>query len=108
MAKESYIRGLTPIFETTQQTAGTMANLFVFDLPLTYYAELPKMIETVDAAKVQQVAEKYLAPDKMVIVVAGDRLKIENELKTLNIGPTQSQDAEGKPMLGKPAGPENK
>jgi len=108
MAKESYIRGLTTIFETTQQTAGTMASLFVYDLPLTYYAKLPKTIETVDAAKVQQVAEKYLAPDKMVIVVAGDRSKIENELKTLNIGPTQSQDAEGKPMLGKPAGPGNK
>ena len=106
-AKESFIRSLTGIFETTQQTAGTMANLFVYDLPLTYYADLPKQIEAVDAAKVQQMAEKYLAPDKMVIVVAGDKSKIEDGLKQLNM-PTEAQDAEGKPMAEKPAGPGNK
>jgi len=97
MAKESFIRGLTAIFETTQQTAGTMALLYVYDLPLTYYADLPKMIEAVDAAKVQQMAEKHLTPDKMVVVIAGDKAKIEGEVKALNM-PTTVQDAEGKPM----------
>ena len=104
MAKESYIRGLTAIFETTQQTAGTMSNLFVYDLPLDYYANLPKQIEAVDAAKVQQMAQKYVSPDKMVIVVAGDRAKIESDLKALNFGPTEVQDAEGKPVAAAPAG----
>ena len=106
MAKESFIRGLTAIFETTQQTAGTMANLFVYELPLTYYADLPKKIEAVNAAQVQQVAEKYLTPDKMVIVVAGDKSKIESDVKALNM-PTVTQDAEGKTMGEKPAGPGN-
>jgi zinc protease len=107
MAKENYIRGLTSIFETTQQTAGTMGNLFIYDLPLNYYAELPKKIEAVNAAQVQQVAEKYLDPDKMVVVIAGDKSKIEADVKGLNM-PTQAQDAEGKPMMDKPAGPGNK
>jgi zinc protease len=105
MARESLVRGLTAIFETTQQAAGTMALLYIYDLAPTYYTELPKMIEEVSAARIQQVAEKYLAPDTMVIVVAGDRSKIEGSLKTLKIGPTEAQDAEGKPMGEKPAGP---
>lgn len=98
MAKESYLRSLTATFETTQQTAGTMAELFVYDLPLTYYSDLPKKIEAVDAGMVQQMAEKYLAPDNMVIVVVGDRQKIEEDVRKLNIGPVQTQDADGKPL----------
>ncbi len=107
MAKESYTRGLTAIFETTGQTAGTMADLFVYDLPLTYYSGLPKKIEAVDAATVQQMAEKYLTPDKMVVVIVGDRSKIEAGVRGLKM-PTSVEDAEGKPMADKPAGPESK
>jgi zinc protease len=105
-ARESFIRGLTAIFETTQQTAGTMTNLFVYDLPLTYYVDLPKQIEAVDAAKIKEMAGKYLTPDKMVIVIAGDKSKIETAVKALNM-PTETQDAEGKPTTEKPAGPGN-
>ncbi|MGI9104403.1 MAG: M16 family metallopeptidase [Terriglobales bacterium] len=96
MAQESYIRGLTAIFETAQQTAGTMSNLFVYDLPLNYYVTLPAKIEAVKAADVERVAQKYLTPDKMVIVVAGDRAKIEPGLKALDLGPTEARDVEGK------------
>ena len=104
MAKESYIRSLTAIFETTQQTAGTMANLFIYDLPLNYYSTLPSKITAVDAATIEKMAEKYLTPDKMVVVVAGDRSKIGDQLKTLNM-PTEAVDAEGKPTTGeKPTG----
>ena len=104
MAKESYVRGLTAIFETTQQTSGTMANLFVYDLPLNYYSELPKKIEAVTAADVQKMAETYLHPDKMVIVIAGDKSKIESDVRALNMK-TEVQDAEGKPIEQKAAAP---
>ena len=105
-AKESYVRSLTGIFETTQQTAGTMSNLFVYDLPLNYYSTLPSKITAVDGAAVQKMAEKYLTPDKMVIVVAGDRSKIGEQIKGLNM-PTEAIDAEGKTIGDKPAGPAN-
>jgi hypothetical protein len=52
------------------------------------------------------MAEKYLTPDKMVVVIAGDKSKIESDVKGLNM-PTTVQDAEGKPMGDKPAGPGN-
>jgi zinc protease len=97
-AKETFERGLAATFETTSHTAGTMANLFVYGLPLDYYRSLPAKIAAVSAADVRRMAEKYLSPDKMVIVVAGDRAKIEPELKKLELGTVEAQDVEGKPI----------
>ncbi len=94
MAKESYVRNLTSIFETTQATAGTMSSLFVYGLPLNYYAQLPRQIEAVSPEVVEQMAQKYLWPDKMLIVVAGDRAKIEPGLKELNLGTTEARPAD--------------
>ena len=103
MAKEKEQRRLTAMFETTQQTTGTLVELFVYGLPLDYYSTLPTKIEAVNATEVQRVAEKYLTPEKMVIVVTGDRAKIEPELKKLDLGPTEAQDVEGKPLVQKAA-----
>ncbi len=98
MAKESRVRGLTGIFETMEQTAGTLANLFIYNLPLDYYRQLPQKIEGTEAAAVQRVARENLAPERMVIVAVGDRARIEPELKKLGLGPIIALDAEGKPL----------
>jgi zinc protease len=104
MAKESNVRGLTADFETTSQTARTMSNLFVYSLPADYYRTLPAKIEGVTAADVHRIAEKYVSPDKMVVVVAGDRAKIEQDLKKLDLGTVEAQDTEGKPIVEKVGG----
>jgi len=107
MGKESEVRGLTAEFETTMQTARTMSNLFVYSLPLDYYRTLPTKIEGVTAADVHRMAEKYVSPDRMVVVVAGDRAKIEPELKKLDMGAVEAQDTEGKKIVEKAAGGQN-
>ncbi len=104
MAKESNVRGLTADFETTSQTARTMSNLFVYSLPPDYYRTLPAKIEGVTAADVHRMAEKYVSPDTMVVVVAGDRAKIEPDLKKLDLGTVEAQDTEGKPIVEKAGG----
>jgi zinc protease len=98
-AKETFERGLTADFETTTRTAGTMSNLFVYGLPPDYYRTLPMKIAAVNAAEVQQMAERHLAPDRMVIVIAGDRAKVEPELKKLELGTVEAQDVDGKPIV---------
>jgi zinc protease len=103
MAKESNVRGLTAEFETTSQTARTIANLFTYGLPLDYYRTLPAKLEAVTAAEVHRMAEKYVSPEKMVVVVAGDRAKIEPELKKLELGTVEARDTEGKPIVEKKA-----
>jgi zinc protease len=95
-SKTAFAQSLAGRFETTAQTAATMAELFVYDLPLNYYSTLPQNIAAVRAADVRRVAQTYLRPDTMVVVAVGDRAKIEPELKQLQVAPVLLRDYEGR------------
>ena len=97
-AKDSFSLSLAGRFETSQESAGTFGELFTYDLPLTYYASLPEQINTVTAEQVQRVATEHVHPDTAVVIAAGDRTKIEPELKKLEIGPVEVRDFEGNPV----------
>ncbi len=97
-AKDSFALSLAGRFETSQETASTFGELFTYDLPLTYYANLPAQITTVTSEDVQRVATQYVHPDTAVVIAAGDRAKIEPGLKKLDIGPVEVRDFEGNPV----------
>jgi len=96
-AKDSIARSLPSFFETTPESASSIGQLFVHNLPLDYYHDLPQEIERISAAGVQHIAWKYLRPEEMVIVAVGDRGKIETELAQLNLGPIEYRDSSGNP-----------
>jgi zinc protease len=100
LSKESIVRPLPANFETSQSTAGTMANLYLFDLPVDYYETLPSRVAAITSADVAAVAKKYLTPERMVVVAVGDRKTIEPQLQKLNLGTVAIRDAEGKPVTG--------
>jgi zinc protease len=104
MSKDSVARSLPGLFESTPSTAASVGDLFVYDLPLSYYSELPTKVDTVSASDIQRVAEKYIHPTSMVIVAVGDRAKIEPELKKLDLGPIDYRDLEGQPLNESAAG----
>lgn len=97
-AKDSFALSLAGRFETSDETAATFGELFTYDLPLTYYANLPAQISGISAEDVQRVATQYVHPDTAVIIAAGDRAKIEPELKKLDLGPVEVRDFEGNPV----------
>ncbi len=96
MAKNAFSLSLAGNFETTGRTAQTVGELFIYELPLNYYQTLPSKIDAVTASEVQRVANLYLRPEAMVVVAAGDKAKIEPELKKLNLAPISYRDYEGK------------
>ena len=98
LAKGSFSQSLAGLFETSERTAGTVGDLFTYDLPLDYYKQLPPKIDAITAADVQRVATQYIHPESAVVVGAGDRAKIEPELKKLSIGPVEMRDYEGNPV----------
>jgi zinc protease len=55
------------------------------------------MIKNVSADEVRQVARKHLRPEEAVIVVVGDRKKIEPGLEKLNLGSIEIRDSSGNP-----------
>jgi zinc protease len=95
-AKDSISRSLPGMFETTPESASSIGQLFVHNLPLTYFHDLPELIQNVSAEEIQQVARKHLRPEDAMIVAVGDRRKIEPELEKLNLGPIEIRDSSGK------------
>jgi zinc protease len=95
-AKDSRIQSLPGAFETTGAIAGSMGSIFLYDRPLDYYATLPAKYRAVTADDVARVAKEDLHPDHLVIVTAGDRSKIEQQLKDANLGPVEVRDINGK------------
>ena len=96
MAKESTVRTLPAQFQTTGGTAGTIATLYLYDLPPDYYQTLPGRIASITAPDVQAVSKRYLVPDRMLVIAVGDRSKIEPQIMKLNLGNVAYRDLDGK------------
>jgi zinc protease len=95
-AKEASMRSLPGRFQSTFAIAGAMNDIFLYNRPLDYYAQLPAKYEAIGQDDVARVAHQYLHPDQLVIVAAGDRAKIEPALKDAGLGPVELRDIEGK------------
>lgn len=97
MAKDNWALSLPGMFETSPSVAGSIAGLFVYDLPLNYYEKLPDQIYAVTPKEVESVGKKYFKPEEMVVVTVGDKNKIKPELEKLNLGPVIELDIDGNP-----------
>jgi zinc protease len=89
LARDAEVRSLPADFETSGSASTTTANLFLYNLPLDYYAKAQARFSAVTAAQVSAAAQKYLVPENVLYVVVGDRSKVEPELQKLNLGPIE-------------------
>ena len=95
LAKDSITRSMPGRFERGTDAAGTFAELFTYDLPLDYFSKFPGAIDAVTPEQAQAMAQKYIHPEKVVVVAVGDRAKIAEEMKKLNLGKTEIRDTDG-------------
>lgn len=82
-------------FETTQQIAAALVPVALYGLPLDYYNNYVQSVEGVTQADVGRVAQQYVNPGSLAIVIVGDRKSIEQGLKSTNIGPISIRDMTG-------------
>ena len=75
-----------------------LSNLVTYGLPDTYFNDYISKVNAVTVQDINRVANKYLDPSKMAIVVVGDRKVIEPGLKDLGYQITHL-DVEGKPVM---------
>ena len=94
-AKDSLAYSLPGAFETSADTAASLANIYTYDLGLNYYATYAESVYAVTPEQALAAAKKYLVPERFVVVAVGDRAKIEADLKKLNL-PIEIRDADGK------------
>ena len=98
-AKDRIVLGFPGKFETTAGVASTLADLVVHDLPDDYFTTYPGKVEAVTKAEVDRVAKKYLEPSKMVVLIVGDKSKVEGPIRTLEFAnEVRVLDNEGNPV----------
>jgi predicted Zn-dependent peptidase len=74
-------------FETTGDMSRRLEDALVYHLPDDYFAKYVQNIQAVTPADVQRVAQKYVQPDRVVVVIVGDLKVIEPGIRALNLGP---------------------
>ena len=95
--KQNLIRRYPSGFETVGQISGQLSNLVTYGLADSYFNEYLSKVNAVTLADVNRVANKYLDPSKMAIVIVGDRKTVEPKLKELGM-PIMILDTEGNPV----------
>ncbi|WP_373063530.1 M16 family metallopeptidase [Gemmatimonas sp.] len=98
-AKRYLQLGYAENFESTGDIAAQLSQLIPYGLPLSTLSAFNAGIGSVTVQSAQRVANKYLDPSKLTIVIAGDRASIEPALKATGIAPVEVRDSRGRPVI---------
>jgi zinc protease len=98
ISKNGLSLGYPMAFETNGQIANQLSALITYGLADSYFNEYITRINAVTLDDVNRVANKYLTPDKMAIVIVGDKSVIAPGLGEM--GKIVYLDAEGNILKG--------
>lgn len=89
-AARDYLVGVFPLrFETPGPVAGSLAGLFIHDLPEDELARYRGAIEAVTKDDVLRVAREHIHPDRCAIVLVADHDQVGADLEAAGIAPVQ-------------------
>ena len=81
LAKNALTLSLPLQFETTSQVCGKVAHLRIYDLPDDHWETYRERIEAVTRDEVAEVCERYLAEERLVLLVVTDADAVRAELE---------------------------
>ena len=73
-------------FQTVRSIAGQLADIEVYDLPDDYYDSYVENVLSVTMEDVRRVAQKYIVPENVLVIVVGDSDKILEGVRELELG----------------------
>jgi zinc protease len=89
LAKASLTRGYPRNFETAQQVGRAVAQLALYGLPDSYFADFIPKVNAVTADELMAAAQTYLHPDRLTTLIVGDHAVIGESLNSLGFGPPE-------------------
>jgi zinc protease len=89
-------------WETGLSVLSSLMEIVTFGLPENYYATYAQRVRAVTPEQVGASVKEVLRPAAMVWVVVGDRAKIEEGVRSLNLGEVRFIDADGRPKSPTP------
>ena len=78
--------------ETTQDVTGNLASLVTYGIDPSWLGSYVQGVMAVSADDVRRAADRYVRPGNSVVVVVGDRSKIEAGIRALNLGTVEVKD----------------
>jgi predicted Zn-dependent peptidase len=87
-------------FQSVSRIASNLEQLAVYDLPPEYFNNYVERVLAVTQEDVQRVARQYLDPERIKIIVVGDRESIEADVRALDLGRVRNLTIED--VLGAP------
>jgi predicted Zn-dependent peptidase len=94
-AKATLIQSLPSRVETVSGVRGMINEIFVNGLPEDYFQQFMRAVNAVTREDVHRVARQYIDPERMAMVIVGDRAKIEEPLRKTGIAPIVLLDVNG-------------
>ena len=83
---QAYLSGSFPLtIETPNEIAVQVLNAMFFELPLHEISNFRERVTTVTPGDIQRVAQQYIRPDRLAIVLVGNARGFLPQLKALNI-----------------------
>jgi len=86
-------------FQTVEDISYQLEEMMQYDLPKDYFNQYIDKMLNVSGDEIYNVAQQYITPDKMIVVVVGDKEKIEAGIRNLNLGEIKNYSVEN--ILGK-------
>ncbi len=85
-SRDNLIKSFPQNFESLSAVAMQVDEIYSYDLSLDSWADYAARVRKVDEGVALQAARKYVRADALLIVIVGDRDKIEPDLLGLNLG----------------------
>lgn len=98
MARSSMTLTLPGQWETNQAVSGAITDLVQYGLPMNYWETYAGRVKAAVVNDLNKAAVDVIRPNAYVWVVVGDRAKIEQGVRDLNIGDVSLLDADGNPV----------
>ena len=94
-AKANKVRGFAQQFESVGRIAGIIADLWSYGLPMSDLQREPDELAEATPAKVNAAAQQYAKVENSMLLLVGDRSKIEGPVRDLNLGEVVIINEEG-------------
>ncbi|MCA6078439.1 M16 family metallopeptidase [Fulvivirga sedimenti] len=85
-------------WETSNSVLSALGEVVRFNLPDDYWATYADRVSGITLKDVQKAAKEVIHPESLSWIVVGDRAKIVEEIKALNLGEVIFIDADGNPI----------
>jgi zinc protease len=96
--KDNNTLSLPGRWETAAAVLRDIGEIVDLELPDDYWDTYAESVRDVSLQDVSAAAEQVIKPDNLIWVVVGDRAKIEEQIRSLELGPITALDSDGNPL----------